>query len=258
MTHEQENSSDEKLDTFLHEIGEIVARESQLDGPARSRFVERIFDQVNVPLNARVKSKFFTLIPKKNAALTCAVSLCICVMFGLICLHYQKNSDSPFIAGEDYDPFIGIDHCIAVVNEYESTLEQPLSWYAEDDHRVQFELLSQEVRSAEQQPLFIKLSIARNEPPQSNYVESKTYYLMTRGAQAIELKKDERVESHLSFWIYPVDENLFAYELILNEKNGQSFSENTVGLIEPNKLVKTLDIVQNGVEYSVYLDVHPS
>lgn len=251
MTPEQEKRSDDKLAILLQEYGEHVAQESQMDDTSRSQLVEDILVAANAPALLSAKKMSATRLTKRIVATALAVSLCLFI--GFLFMGTQKTPHqivTPQVLKEGYFR-LNIEEWMAVVQGYESTLEQPLAWYAEDMHDVQFELLPQQSRITETHPLFVELSIWTRG-------RCKMYYLMTRGTQMLELINDKQTSPQLSFWIYPVDENLFAFEVAINENNGLVFSETIVGLIEPEKPLQTRAVKNGDVEYSVYLNVHPT
>jgi len=262
MSDQNETQQDhDTLDVLLFEFGQHVATQSQLTESERLRLVDRIVSKANTPQ---------TIIGyRKNngtvwTALVATLSLCLLLL--VVVKPWQsadKPNPTPGNTGTSIQPFAERhrDQMQAVI-EHEQVFGLPLAWYVEHGNQVRFELASQNDDAnamLKPRPMFAKLRVEKIDGDSKDHKsQDETLFLMTRGEQLVELDAMHSERPKLLFWLCPVDENLFAYELAMHENNGMSFSGETVGLIEADKLEQPLTLKQNGVEYRIYLQVNAS
>ena len=260
---------DDALDAWLVECGRIIAEESQLTDQERTQLVDRIMFAANErqsPLrrNAIDHRKTDGIRRAVGATLIAACLLMVVVMAS------WRMSDPTEVTTkipEPTAPEFAERHRdrMLIIAEHEQVFGIPLAWYLERGNQVRFELADDRHdtkianHTMQRQELFAELRIEKIENAETDrQSQAETLFLMTRGEQVVEPADDRSERPKLLLWLCPVDENLFAYELAMNENNGMQFNGETVGLIEADKSTPTLSVEQNGVEYQVYLQIHTS
>ena len=260
MNNQNETQQDhDSLDDLLFEFGQHVATQSQLTEPERLQLVDRIVSKANTPqTNIGYRRNSVT----RWVPLVATLSLCLLLL--VIVKPWQSTDKSNQTPG-NIEPSTQIfaerhrDQMQAIV-EHEQVFGLPLAWYVERGNQVRFELATDsddDAIASKCRPVFAELRVEKIEgDTKVRKSQGETLFLMTRGERLVELDAAHSERPKLLFWLCPVDENLFAYELAMHENNGMNFSGETVGLIEADKLEQPLTLKQNGVEYHVYLQIN--
>lgn len=256
MSDQNEQQPQDALDALLFDFGQNITTESQINESARTQLIERVIRAIDEkPLAMRCKSmtirRFFTV-----------AAVCVSVLMVVFAVTWRTPDRVINVVTIPTDFAERHRDQMQAVVEHEQTFGLPLAWYVERGNQVRFELAidkGNEVTVSKHQAVFAELRVEKAENIGSvRKTQDKTLFLMTRNEQPVELNDDHSHRPQLLFWLCPVDENLFAYELAMCENNGMQFAGETVGLIEADKSTKTLLIEQNGVEYHVYLQIHAS
>jgi hypothetical protein len=259
MNDQNETQQDhDTLDALLFEFGQHIATQSQLTEPERLQLANRIVSEVSGP---QTNIGYHKNNVVKRASFVAILSACLLL---LVVVKSWQSTDKPNPIPGNTGPSTQLfaerhrDQMQAVA-EHEQVFGLPLAWYVERGNQVRFELAGDEATTSKHRPVFAELRVEKIEgDTKARKSQGETLFLMTRGEQIIELDAAHSERPKLLFWLCPVDENLFAYELAMHENNGMSFSGETVGLIEADKLEQPLTLKQNGVEYHVYLQVNAS
>ena len=261
MSEQIDKQPEDALDALLIEFGQHVAEQSQLSESERVHLVDRIVSKANTPQTNIGYRKNNGI---KRTSLVAALSLCLLL---LVVIKPWQSTDKPNPTPGTIGPSTQVfaerhrDQMQSVV-EHEQVFGLPLAWYVERNNQVRFELTSDsgdDASESKHRPVFAELRIEKIEDDsQTRKLQGETLFLMTRGERLVELPGENTNRPKLLFWLCPVDENLFAYELAMHDNNGMQFSGEMVGLIETDKMEQPLTLKQNGVEYHVYLQINAS
>jgi len=249
MTHQQEqrsddNLADDKLEGLLRKLGDTIAKESQLSGTQRAQLIDSI-------IYAATEKPSVT--PRRRSAgmfERAAFAVASCVILVLALAHWQSLWKVDDVADDVAvlpvkQSFAEKYHSLMqVAFEHEAILGRPLAWFAESGNDVQFTLLP-EVLGHSSRVVFAELTLEK-----LHGKASETYFLMLRDTQPLELFCKEDSTLKLLFWLHPVEENLFAYELAVNHAS-------TSGLIVPETTIQPFDAEENQSAYRVFIRVHP-
>ena len=261
MSDQIDKQPEDALDALLFEFGQHVAEQSQLSESERVQLLDRIMCKTDASQTSIGYRKNDVI---KRMSIATILSLCLLL---LVVVKPWQSMDKPNPTPGNTEPSTQLfaerhrDQMQAVA-EHEQVFGLPLAWYVERGNQVQFELAADsddDASAAKHRPVFAELRVEKIEgETKARKSQGETLFLMTRGERLVELDTTHSNRPKLLFWLWPVDENLFAYELAMHENNGMSFSGETVGLIEVNKMEQPLTLKQNGVEYHVYLQVNAS
>ena len=240
MTHEHMNHSDDQLAVLFKTFGETASRESQLSESQREQLIDRIVCALeNQPVAEVHKTNRFE--KKRWGAAIVASSVILLLAF--VC--FWPTFDHPFpplpmpvqsFAEEHRDQ-------MQIALEHEAIMGRPLAWYAEQGNDVQFALLPDDAADCPSRVVFAELRIERL------HQEPETCFVMIRDNQPLELYSKDGSTLKLLLWLYPVEDNLFAYQLAVD-------SEKTSGLIRAEDIEQPFDFQDHGVEYHVFFRVH--
>ena len=247
MTQEQEKNSEAGLVTLLKAFGDIVSRESQLSGSKRNQLIDTIVEAA--------ANESFAGIPNvrefETKRWSVAVIASSVLLFFVVLLNWRPVPDKDIgIVPLPVQSFAGKHRDqMQIALEHEAIMGCPLAWYVEQGRDVQFALLPDHAAGHPTRVVFAELTIEKlhNEP--------ETCFIMVRDTQPLELFSKDGSTLQLLLWLYPVEDNLFAYELAMNGQNGMERTANTSGLIEPET---TVNIEDDHAEYRVFLCVHPA
>lgn len=261
QNEKQQGGESDALDALLFEFRQNVVDESQLSATEHSQLVERIMRAVDEKPSVSHHDK--NIAVRKVIVLLAA---CVCFLLVVVTAQWRASDDAvetPGISGTLRQVFTERhrDQILAVV-EHEQVFGLPLAWYVERDNQVRFELATDDGPDkivSKHQAVYAELRVEKIDGTKSfRQTPTKTVFLMTRGEQSVELYDGQSHQPKLLFWLCPVDENLFAYELAMHENNGLQLSGETVGLIETDKPEQSLTVMQNGLEYHIFLQIHAS
>ena len=234
MTHEQEKQSDDTLTALLKEFGNTVAHESRLSGHNRERLIDTILEAAEDVPSVR-KPQAFGRIRRALTLLASSVVLMLTLGYW-----WQLSNENGVTVPIEKNFAEKYRDLMQIALEHEAIMQHPLAWFAEWNNDVQFTLLPENTTSSSR-VVFAELRIERL------HKEPKTYFLMIRDTQPLELFGRGDSSPELLLWLYPVEENLFAYELSVDGK-----TVDTSGLIEPETTVH----VEDHAEYRLFLQIH--
>jgi len=252
MTPKQEEPSDDKLAALLREFGETAAEESRLAGLERERLIDTIAEAVRNPPDAVLRRPGISAIERVAYALASCAVLVLAVGYW-----FSLQKENVVVVPPQEQSFAEkYQGLMQVAFEHEAILGQPLAWFAEQGNDIQFALLPQHSADRSSRVVFAELTFEKLQPDAAAPT-SETCFLMIRDEQPLELFGKEDSTLQLLFWLCPVEENLYAYELAVAGQSGGKLVASTAGLIEPETVITPLDVKKDRDEYRVFLRVHP-
>lgn len=264
MTHAREKQSDDKLAAILREFGDTVAHESQLSADERKRLVDTIVETLedtcepSLPPRAVLPN---VEAPGKNRRFPAVFAAGVVLMFAFAAILYWRQLPDNRSAVPMTHPVVDFAAAyqdqIQIALEHEAVMGQPLAWFFEQDNDVQFAMLPGDAAASPPGVVFAELTVVKSPADISQPATSRTSFIMLREAQPLELFHEEESSPRLLFWLYPVEKNLFAYELSLDGNDDMELAADTAGLIEPKTMIQPLDIKKEHAEYRVFLQIHP-
>ena len=256
MTHEYEKPSDDQLAAIFKEFGKTVAQESQLPQDTRMQLIDRIVEAAeNMVVAETPKTGWYAI---KSWRMVVMASSVVILMLAFVLWRPSPDGNSRVVQIPVQSFAEKHRDLMQVALEYEAIMERPLAWFAEYGNDVQFALLPGGVADHSSRVVFAELTIEKLHTNTKASPTSETCFFMIRDNQPLELFSRDGSTLKMLFWLYPVEDNLFAYELAVDKNNGMKISENTTGLIRSDDVEQPFDVQDNGAEYRVFLQVHPT
>lgn len=150
-----------------------------------------------------------------------------------------------------------LERRMALLDQLDELFEDRWEWMVECGDRVDMRVAktSQTVLSPELVAARLAV-LVRDDPGEPFRVQEKTFVL-TREQQAVEAVLEDGASRTLYFWAFPVDDELFTYDVDLQTKKPHRLSISSSGLVASGKPTKILSFEQDASEYRVYLLLVP-
>jgi hypothetical protein len=146
---------------------------------------------------------------------------------------------------------------LALLDQLDDLFENRWEWMVECGDRVDMHVSSEPIRGVSSESVAVRLAVlVRDHPAEPFRVQEKTFVL-TRAEQPVEAVLEDGVSRKLYFWVFPIDDGLFTYDVDLQTTEPRKLSIRTSGAVASGRPTKILSFEQDGREYRVYLLLVP-
>lgn len=236
-------------------------RERDADRDALAERIARAL--ADAPPRPRQEGTPVTRPQRANRALAAVAVVAVVLLLALVWQVRNLPSPSPPEQGDNHaEELLGqldadeLERRLALLDQLDELFEERWQWMVECGDRVEMHVGERSARAAAG-PFAVRLAVlVRDDSSEAFRVQEKTFVL-TREEQAVEAVMEDGVSRRLYFWAFPVDNELFAYDVDLETGKPDDFAISSSGVVAAGRPTKILSFAREGKEYRVHLLLVP-